>query len=183
MREIKFKALELDTGNVVYGYYVAEHGYYMCNDIPDLNKPVVRHYIIGDGGKHDVLETSVRQFTGVIGKGGVEIYDGDTLRYADLYECHSDAVDYYGVEPQNNFPVSEVYPEYKEGVVEFSRSAYTVDGIDISELGNILVNKINDCYWMGNFGCPVRDFIALCHDCGFPSPIRRSYPPEVVGDK
>ncbi len=60
MRQIRFRALELDSPsgiNWVYGYYVAINGYYMTDGVPDLNQPVVRHYIFSDDGiRYEIAE-------------------------------------------------------------------------------------------------------------------------------
>ena len=42
---------------------------------------------------------------------------GDKVRFMHYYASHSNAVDMFGVEPQNNFPVHEIYIEQLEGVI------------------------------------------------------------------
>jgi len=45
-------ALELDTANTIRGYFYSENGYYMCNGVPDQNRPITRHYIVDCDGVH-----------------------------------------------------------------------------------------------------------------------------------
>ena len=92
-------------------------------------------------------------------KSGVDIFLGDTIRYYDLYECHSDAVDYFDVEPQNNFPVNEVFIEVKEGVVTFDKCAFRVNGVIVSDLGRDISDRVIDMHYRGDLGAELKDFI------------------------
>ena len=92
-------------------------------------------------------------------KNGVDVLLGSTVRYYELYECHSDAVDYFGVEPQNNFAVDEVFIEVKEGIVTFDKCAFRVDGVVVSDLGCDISDRVIDMYCRGDLGSDVRDFI------------------------
>ena len=61
----KCVATELDTGLSVIGFYYAENGYWMNNGKPDLDQPVVRHYVVdGDGRHRETCETTVKAITG-----------------------------------------------------------------------------------------------------------------------
>lgn len=90
MDNIKFRALELDSPagiNWVYGYYVREDGFWMNDNIPDLDKPCVRYYIFdGHGVKYEVAEGTVGMFTDYQDKDGKDIYTTDILRVKAKYK-------------------------------------------------------------------------------------------------
>jgi len=58
IESLKCNALELDTAQVVTGFYYAENGYFMTDDAPDYERPVVRHYIVDEGGLHREIAES-----------------------------------------------------------------------------------------------------------------------------
>ncbi|EJK2192917.1 hypothetical protein NK499_002933 [Vibrio cholerae] len=78
-RQIKFRALELDTGNWVYGGFVSIDGYAMSNGVPDLNEPVTRYYISQDGERREVAEETVGQFTGLLDHSDFEVCEHDLM--------------------------------------------------------------------------------------------------------
>ena len=92
MREILFRGKNIDNGKWIYGGYVHLHKTTYCyagsddgnNDIhrivfermTDWNLPN-QHMMA------DVLPETVGQFTGLVDKNGVRIFEGDIVRYED----------------------------------------------------------------------------------------------------
>jgi len=90
---------------------------------------------------------------------GVEVKLGDRVSYYELYVNLSDACEMYDVEPENNFPVNEIYIEKKTGIVEYKDCAFRVNGVVLCELGKSIIGEVMDFWYCGNLQITLREFI------------------------
>lgn len=143
MREILFRGKRVDNGEWVEGYYFKAKRHW--NDI-GVHEDWIADGAIQNGGwcnvvsKHAVIPTSISEFTGLTDKNGKKIFEGDIIRYADIYEyyCYLESLEHPEGYRENAFKdmwtVDKVVYDIKNGYPAFDLYEHDFDCNGLSEL-------------------------------------------------
>ena len=151
MREILFRGKRVDNGEWVYGYYVCLNG---------KSHRIYTGYAETDCGSYypdfyEVLPETIGQYTGLTDKNGTKIFEGDIIRYADMYDynCYLESLDnteaYDKIDFGDIWTIDEVVYGIKIGYPAFDLNKHDWDCNGLSELkesGNYFYEVIGNIH-------------------------------------
>jgi uncharacterized phage protein (TIGR01671 family) len=128
MREIEFRAICVETEKFVYGFYVVNGGDYhtIAYQSPD-NARALR--------VHEVDVKTVGQFTGLLDKNGVKIFEGDKVVIRQEIDGHF--IDHVSVEKVVSWDRFGWCLQPVRGLMSMPPCLYVSDGESIEIIGNI----------------------------------------------
>ena len=154
MREIWFRGKRIDNFEWIDGYFVniARKNPFIFTGKIDLNECIGGHL---SPEMHAVFAESVGQFTGLTDKNGKNIFEGDIIRYSDLYDynCYLESLNnteaYDNIDFGDLWTISNVVYGINMGYPAFDLNKHNFESNALSELsesGDFYYEVIGNIY-------------------------------------